>query len=476
MSATVTDEPQVLRANRRPVPETGLWILGGLILTLYAGLWRPIWFDEFLHFAMGGMTFEYALKTIDYTTIEVNHGQTGIYMLLDWFLLQVFGASAIALRLPSLLSGALLLAAAVTFLRLRGFGYPWQYLVLLSLAGHTALMFFTGEARPYMPLAAASVAVLAYYQYSLTTRRRPWPIILGISGVIGGAVFHPYIVYMIAVLLPFSVWMAVRDRRISWSFAQLVRFVNLPLLISAGVLFLVVGQLTWMRRVLSFGYGPLDLMGNSWTFVIQRATVNHFANQTTAWWWIAALFLLTLAALVISRFSVSSRILPPLVLIALGLLTSITVSALSALRTYWILERQWVAGLALVAIGSVWFFAELFTSAGLRSQAIQRIPVYAFVGVTVISAALSLFEQATVTNDRRVAYEEFRTETRPESELKPEQLNDDAGYIYAANVNVARGEPVWVMYIDWYNNLSGMRPEFRERNPSWTGFLGETTN
>ena len=174
-SPETPETPSAPPAHRRLWAELGLWVLGAVILFLYSGIWRPIWFDEFLHFAMGGMTWEYALKTVDYTTIEVNHGQTGVYMLLDWLLLQAFGASAVALRLPSLLAAALLLAAAVTFLRRRGFGYGWQYLVLLALAAHTALIWFTGEARPYMPLAAAGVAVLAYYQYDASSRRRPWP-------------------------------------------------------------------------------------------------------------------------------------------------------------------------------------------------------------------------------------------------------------------------------------------------------------
>ena len=474
MTTTLEAESTTPAAAKRLWPEIGLWILGAVILIAYAGLWRPIWFDEFLHFAMGGMTFEYALKTIDYTTIEVNHGQTGVYMLLDWALLQIFGASAIALRLPSLLSAALLLAAAVTFLRLRSFSYGWQYLVLLSFAGHTALMFYTGEARPYMPLAAASVAVLAYYQYGIDNRRRPWPLILGISGVIGGALFHPYIVYIIVLLLPFGIWIAVRDGRIRWSPKAVINFMNLPLLITGGALFLLVGQFTWMRRVLSFGYGPLDNLGSSWPVTIQRAVANHFANQSTPWRWIAALALLTLLALALTRFKVSSQILPPLVLIAIGVFSSLTVSALSVLRTYWILERQWVAGIAIVIVGTVWFFAELSSTSRLKGLLILRAPVAAFIAVTIVSALSSLSSQAHVTNQNRVAYAEFRQEKRGETELQPEQVNDDAGYVYAANVNTARGDSVWTMYVDWYDNLSGMRPEFRERNPSWTDFLGDT--
>lgn len=473
-SPETPETPSAPPAHRRLWAELGLWVLGAVILFLYSGIWRPIWFDEFLHFAMGGMTWEYALKTVDYTTIEVNHGQTGVYMLLDWLLLQAFGASAVALRLPSLLAAALLLAAAVTFLRRRGFGYGWQYLVLLALAAHTALIWFTGEARPYMPLAAAGVAVLAYYQYDASSRRRPWPLILGIAGVCGGALLHPYIVYVIALLVPFSIWVAIRGGRLAWQVRDVVRFAN-PILLGVGaVMFLIVGQLTWMRRVLSFDYDPLAQMGNSWAYTIDRGVVDHFANETTSWQWVAGLALLTLVCLAVARFRCSRDILPPLVLILLALATSVTVSGLSALRTYWILERQWVAGIALVTVGCVWFFAELLKAASRDRSRILEVPVYAFIALTTVSAAFTLVNQVQTTNDRRVAYEEFVREVRTMDELRPAQINDDTAYIYAANVNVARGGPVWTMFVDWYDNLSGMRPEFRESNPSWTGFLGDS--
>jgi hypothetical protein len=39
--------------------------------------------------------------------------------------------------------------------------------------------------------------------------------------------------------------------------------------------------------------------------------------------------------------------------------------------------------------------------------------------------------------------------------------------VYAANVNVSRGGEVWPQFFDWYKNQAGMRPEFRESNPSW---------
>ena len=48
---------------------------------------RPIWIDEFVHFAFGafGSTSE-AWAAITTSINGVNHGQTGVYMLIDYWL------------------------------------------------------------------------------------------------------------------------------------------------------------------------------------------------------------------------------------------------------------------------------------------------------------------------------------------------------------------------------------------------------
>gem|GEM_PF-5494695 len=43
---------------------------------------------------------------MDYTTIEIKHGQTGVCMFLHWLLRQVFGANLFFLRLPGLEPGS----------------------------------------------------------------------------------------------------------------------------------------------------------------------------------------------------------------------------------------------------------------------------------------------------------------------------------------------------------------------------------
>ena len=98
-----------------------LWMSGLLLLCLtmillYGPFGRPIWIDEFLHFAVGSHNSTREVwETIRRTTVEVNHGQTGFYILLDYWLMKLFGANLLALRVPSILSGGVyLVIGAIT--------------------------------------------------------------------------------------------------------------------------------------------------------------------------------------------------------------------------------------------------------------------------------------------------------------------------------------------------------------------------
>src|SRR2546422_6396386 len=73
--------------------------------------------DEFLHFAVGA--YESTSEAWDIVRASIaggiNHGQTGAYMMVDYWLLRAFGANLFWLRFPSLLAGLLLYLAALHF-------------------------------------------------------------------------------------------------------------------------------------------------------------------------------------------------------------------------------------------------------------------------------------------------------------------------------------------------------------------------
>lgn len=130
-----------------------LGLLGCALIVAYASIGRPLWIDEFLHFAFGGFPSTVsAWHAIRHSIGSINFGQTGIYMLLDYWLLKAFGANAVALRFPSILSAGLTLWGGLEFLQKRRYPAIWQFILVVCYLGQATLMYYTGEARPYMAL------------------------------------------------------------------------------------------------------------------------------------------------------------------------------------------------------------------------------------------------------------------------------------------------------------------------------------
>lgn len=460
--------PATTEARRRFAWGDIAMALTAAAVLVIAGAWnRPIWLDEFLHFALGAMTFGEVLQTIDYTTIEINHGQTGIYMLADWALLQAFGANAVALRLPSLLSALALMFAAVVFLRNRGLSRFWQWLVLVALAGNQLWVLYVAEARPYMPLAASAVSLIAFYAAS-PEQRLTWPVrILAVIGLLLGAILHPYWIYFLLMAIAFGLLLAWTDQ--TWSFKpkSLWRFSGGPLLILSLLLFFIIGQLTWMRRVREFAYDPFEWFASPSDAVSAFLRLHIYGDYPFVW---ALLFVLTLAALIQRPWRAKARLfIPPIALIVIGISGSLAVSAISASRQYWIFERQWVAGVAAAVVAFVWLFGLIWQQSDAGRLQWRRWPsvlftLVVFVGA-IASAQQALNTRSTWSEEQHVFYEEDRAASELLVDLS------DQSVIYAANVNIARGGPVWPELLKWYYNQAGMRPEFRVTNPSWSDSL-----
>lgn len=113
------------------------------VVVLYGGWSKPIWIDEYNLFAMGSLTFPEMISVLwESTGSGLNWGQTGAYYVADWFLLNIFGANEWALRAPSILSAAILLAAAVSFMRLNAANRVWQLRTILAFAGQSTLFYY----------------------------------------------------------------------------------------------------------------------------------------------------------------------------------------------------------------------------------------------------------------------------------------------------------------------------------------------
>ena len=303
-----------------------------------------------------------AWQVIRETVLTFNFNQTGIYMMADFWLLKLFGASAFALRLPSLLSAAWLLIAAASVLTMRGFGNLWKLVVVLAILAQAPLMNYAAEARPYMPLAAAAVGTLAFY-LAAPDARRGWTLVLGALSVELGALVHPYFPGYWAIIICIGFTCAFLDGRCRLHIADFIRFCDLRLVALGLTSYAAVGALTWMR-------GAPDLRFDPFQWVHRDALVNQFLNNShlSFIYWVRPRYLVLILMTVVALCSVllprswrlqAHALLPPLLLALAALIASATLSWISYQHHYWILDRQWVASLGLMPVAVVWYAAEL---------------------------------------------------------------------------------------------------------------------
>ena len=258
--------------------KVALTVLGIAILALYSSWDRPLWIDEYLHFVFGGFaSWGEAWAAVQSSTTNINHGQTGFYFMLDYGLLQVFGANLFALRLPSLISGALLLFSVALFLRRKNLGAVAIGAAFLLLAAQPNLMYFVGEARPYLPMVASAVAALAYFS-STAEQRKTTPMKVFIwTTMVWGALMMPYYLLYLPVIATTCFVLAVR----TWNFTEFRKFINLPLQITSVVVGVSIGALTWLRGSPNFQRDP---------WLIIRPLV----DSLTIWHYLAAIAVLIL--------------------------------------------------------------------------------------------------------------------------------------------------------------------------------------
>jgi hypothetical protein len=61
------------------------------VTAIFSGLNRPLWIDEYLHFALAGIPWSQTLEVMVATNSNINHGQTFFYQIFSVGLLNAFG-------------------------------------------------------------------------------------------------------------------------------------------------------------------------------------------------------------------------------------------------------------------------------------------------------------------------------------------------------------------------------------------------
>lgn len=427
--------------------KTLLVALASIITLANSGFSKPIWIDEFLHFAFGSLTLSEMLSVIRQTTGSgVNWGQTGTYFFANYVTGNLFGASLWALRLPSIFSGLALLAAAAWFMRGRGFGTFWQAFAVATVASQTTLMYYFGEARPYLPMAAAVTAVLSVFATPLELQRHWMTRFLAWFGIVVGAVMHPYWLPFAGAIVVFVLWIQAGEQR-----PLRVTFRELPhirLLYLGCMFYVVMARLTWAKSgAATHVSDPLEFMV-SFENAARILASTHLTAIVSISPFLAVVIFASLAAFALR---LEPRLRAPTLLVALGLTSSAALAGLSFLRSYWILQRQWVGGMALVALGLAWAAAELWSSPAPRRGGAQRILAATLVAAMGVGFISDLRLQLGAVRGHR----EVMARYQEDGESARELLRVDRDFVRAANVNAVKGGPVWRDHATYYGIEQG---------------------
>jgi hypothetical protein len=145
-----SSEVATTEAKARKISDAALLgLLSALLIVAYASIDRPYWIDEFFQFVFGGFrSVVLAWHAIRHSIGTFNFGQMGIYMLLDYWLLEPFRVNSLALRLPSILSAGLMLWSGLAFLQNRRYQAIWQVTLIVYYLGQATLMCSTKEYQP----------------------------------------------------------------------------------------------------------------------------------------------------------------------------------------------------------------------------------------------------------------------------------------------------------------------------------------
>ncbi len=426
-----------------------------------------MWIDEYLHFAFGGMNFFEAIKVLESSTGSgVNWGQTGTYLLMDNLLLNLFGANLLALRLPSILSSFVLIIAAIYFLRLKGQNLFFQWLVVFAFFAQSSLMYYAGESRPYMPMSSAAVAALAFYAMPISKRSTFIGYFLAFWSFIWGALMHPYWPGFLALIIAFSLWIQRQSGNQQSDRRSVFRFIGLPWLIAGGVIYLTVAAFTWAKGPSPFVAPPFEFMGSA-TGTLQTMVSTHLQPLflPSAWdipylpvqvqWFNTSRLLIVVTVIVISFLAMISRrkysnIEFAAVLIWIGISSSFLLALLTYVQSYWIVQRQWVGGMALTTVGIIWALGIIMSN--YKGLGFPRFPVLvasaaiATIAFNSTSALIGAVQSISHSSD---AWSTYDADSRSLEELVT-VTRQSGDWVYLGNMNIARGGPVWREVSEYY--------------------------
>jgi hypothetical protein len=309
-------------------------------------------------------------------------------------------------------------------------------------------MYYTGEARPYILLAAAVTGTLAFYLTPVEQRTR-WTRIFGGIAIGMGVLFHPYFPLYWLALGIYTRAIQARPFTARSILPDFIRHCDVWLSVPAAIGWLVLAKYTWMRGSPDFHLDPFQWIkadGLFYTFT----SISHFQFLGKAY--LAGPIVLGLGLLAVlipsvRRSAAFRRLTPPLALLALALGLSLFLSAISYYREYWILPRQWVASMVLSCLAIIWLAKEIAAPLSEKFR-LLALPVIG-VGVYVVLSMCVMPVHQKKAGDISAAWQ-FVAHGRPQktgavpASGKVPASNDE--WVALANENITSGGPVWPIF------------------------------
>jgi MFS family permease len=390
--------------------------------------------------------------------------------MLDHILLANFGANLWVLRLPSAIAGFLLIMLAVYFLRLRGIGRTFQWLMIAAFTAQSNFMAYVGEARPYMLIASSAVALLVFFSLDLKQRRTWLGVMIGVYAIAFGAMVHPYWVIFLVLTVIFGLY--IRGLRVANESSFIVAIKeSSPIWIGIGIVtYTVTAIFSWAKAQSTFTTNPYEFVESPLGAARTLGSTHFQLLELPTEWGIPYLppwqdlfniprilvFLLIATTLVylIKNNVKNRRLWAPLVLLSLGISSSLAFSLLSLYRNYWIVQRQWLGGIALSTVAIIWLVAVLWNRDHSNRRNFGSALALLVTLVIAWNAIGSLSRQIEVIRTHNVVFLEFQQETRGEQDLI-QFARESGSWVYVANVNAVRGGEVWRGLAGYYGINNG---------------------
>lgn len=229
---------------------------------------------------------------------------------------------------------------------------------------------------------------------------------------------------------------------------------NLKLVVPGVIGFVAVGSLTWLRGNPVFDRSAWDLLGP--LGALREGLKGHFGM----FYWtreIAPTHIvvsLILGFIIVGFLAVQLRcrqVFEALILMFIGLFTTVAISAISAISSYWILSRQWVGGMAITTVAVVWLLAASWEKARIQRYRVSQIVVALSSIVIVVNGLLQIQGSlrqipAWIDESSDITQDEIDF-----GEMRVNSGEDDIDLTEMAKLNVLDGGKIWPGFVDYYD-------------------------